>query len=207
MKLSQLKAQWPVMSYYQRFESAVAVALTFVIGFIILVALYRLASTVVVGMLSGILDPLDQKVFQNVFGEIMTLLIALEFNHTLQYVVKREQSIIQTKVVLLIALLAIARKFVILDLHEVGPAEMLGLAGIRTEDPAEVGDCWDRALSAGRPAVLEVVTDPEVPPLPPHITLDEARSFASALLHGDPSRGRIIRQSIRQKLPELLPNR
>jgi len=130
MKLSQLKAQWPVMSYYQRFESAVAVALTFVIGFIILVALYRLASTVVVGMLSGILDPLDQKVFQNVFGEIMTLLIALEFNHTLQYVVKREQSIIQTKVVLLIALLAIARKFVILDLHEVGPAEMLGLAAV-----------------------------------------------------------------------------
>src|SRR6267143_1889329 len=103
MKLSQLKAQWPVMSYYQRFESAVAVALTFVIGFIILVALYRLASTVVVGMLSGILDPLDQKVFQNVFGEIMMLLIAL---------------------------LAIARKFVILDLHEVGPAEMLGLAAV-----------------------------------------------------------------------------
>src|SRR5205807_5770423 len=81
MKLSQLKSQWSVMSYYQRFESAVAVALTFVIGFIIVVALYRLASTVVVGMVSGILDPLDQKVFQNVFGEIMTLLIALEFNH------------------------------------------------------------------------------------------------------------------------------
>ena len=68
MKLSQLKSQWSVMSYYQRFESAVAVALTFVIGFIILVALYRLASTVVVGMLSGILDPLDQKVFQNEVG-------------------------------------------------------------------------------------------------------------------------------------------
>src|SRR5947208_14069315 len=91
MKLSQLKSQWSVMSYYQRFESAVAVALTFVIGFIILVALYRLASTVVVGMLYGILDPLDQKVFQNVLGEIMTLLIALEFNHPLMYVVKRTQ--------------------------------------------------------------------------------------------------------------------
>src|SRR5712692_1298773 len=130
MKLSQLKAQWPVMSYYQRFESAVAVALTFVIGFIILVALYRLASTVVVGMLYGILDPLDQKVFQNVFGEIMTLLIALEFNHTLQYVVTRQQSIIQTKVVLLIALLAIARKFIVLDLGGVDAAQLLGLAAI-----------------------------------------------------------------------------
>src|SRR5258708_30874804 len=112
MKLSQLKAQWPVMSYYQRFESAVAVALTFVIGFIILVALYRLASTVAVGMLSDILDPLDQKVFQNVVGEIMTTLIALEFNHTLQYVVKREHSIIQTNLLLLIALLTIPRTFV-----------------------------------------------------------------------------------------------
>src|SRR2546430_11882291 len=130
MKLSQLKAQWPVMSYYQRFESAVAVALTFVIGFIILVALYRLASTVVVGMLSGILDPLDQKVFQNVFGEIMTLLIALEFNHTLQYVVKREQSIIQTKVVLLIALLAVARKIVVLDLNGADAGQLLALAAI-----------------------------------------------------------------------------
>src|SRR3982074_575744 len=130
MKLSQLKAQWPVMSYYQRFESAVAVALTLVIGFIIVVALYRLASTVVVGMLVGLLDPLDQKVFQNVFGEILTLLIALEFNHTLQYVVKREQSIIQTKVVLLIALLATARTFIILDLHEGSRGRLGGRAGV-----------------------------------------------------------------------------
>src|SRR3982074_2927352 len=130
MKLSQLKAQWPVMSYYQRFESAVAVALTFVIGFIIVVALYRLASTVVVGMLVGLLDPLDQKIFQTVFGEILTLLIALEFNHTLQYVVKREQSIIQTKIVLLIALLAIARKFIVLDLSSVDAGQLFGLAAI-----------------------------------------------------------------------------
>src|SRR5437879_9125025 len=130
MKLSQLKAQWPVMSYYQRFESAIAVARTFATGFIVLVAAYRLAWTVVVGMLSGILDPLDQKVFQNVFGEIMTLLIALEFNHTLQYVVTREQSIIQTKVVLLIALLALARKVIILDLQEMSPGHLLGLAAI-----------------------------------------------------------------------------
>ena len=60
----------------------------------------------------------------------MTLLIALEFNHTLQYVVSREQSIIQTQVVLLIALLALARKFIILDLHDVSPGHLLGLAAI-----------------------------------------------------------------------------
>ena len=76
------------------------------------------------------LDPFDQAVFQSVFGEILTLLIALEFNHTLQYVVAREQSIIQIKVVLLIAILALARKFIVLDLHEVAAGELLGLAAI-----------------------------------------------------------------------------
>ena len=90
------------------------------IGLIIVVALYRLTFSVIAGLLFGVLDPLDQSMFQTVFGEILTLLIALEFNHTLQYVVMREQSIIQTKVVLLIALLAITRKFIILDTHEIG---------------------------------------------------------------------------------------
>jgi len=84
-------------------------------------------------------------------------------------------------------------------------AELIGLMGIRAESPEEVGECWDRALASDRPAVLEVVCDPEVPPLPPHITLEQARSFASAILHGDPSRRRIIAQSIRQKLPEIIP--
>ena len=126
----QLRAQWAVLSYYQRFESAVALVLTLVIGLIILAALYRLTISVIVGLFLGVLNPLDPAVFQTVFGEIMTLLIALEFNHTLQYVVTRQQSIIQTKVVLLIALLAMARKFIILDLHEVTPGHLLGLAAI-----------------------------------------------------------------------------
>jgi uncharacterized membrane protein (DUF373 family) len=80
--------------------------------------------------LLGVLNPLDPAVFQAVFGEILTLLIALEFNHTLQYVVKREQSIIQTKIVLLIALLAVARKFIVLDLREVDSGQLLALAAI-----------------------------------------------------------------------------
>jgi pyruvate dehydrogenase (quinone) len=86
-------------------------------------------------------------------------------------------------------------------------AEMIGLRGIRTDDPAMVGECWEQALASDRPTVLEVVTDPEVPPLPPHITLQQAHSFASAVLHGDPGRRRIIAQSIRQKLPEILHGR
>jgi uncharacterized membrane protein (DUF373 family) len=71
---------------------------------------------------------LNHEVFQAVFGEIMTLLIALEFNHTLQYMVTRQQSIIQSNVVLLIALLALARRFIILDLHTVTEGQLFGLA-------------------------------------------------------------------------------
>jgi uncharacterized membrane protein (DUF373 family) len=127
---SHLRTQWAVLSYYQRFEGFVALVLTLVIALIILVALFRLTYSVITGLLLGVLDPLDPGIFQSVFGEILTLLIALEFNHTLQYVVKRQQSIIQTKIVLLIALLAIARKFIVLDLAGVDAAQLLGLAAI-----------------------------------------------------------------------------
>jgi uncharacterized membrane protein (DUF373 family) len=65
-----------------------------------------------------------------VFGKIVTLLIALEFNHTLQYVARRRESIIRTKVVLLIALLALARKFIILDVDKLSAGHLLGLAAI-----------------------------------------------------------------------------
>jgi pyruvate dehydrogenase (quinone) len=86
-------------------------------------------------------------------------------------------------------------------------AEMIGLNGIRSEDPALVGECWERALASDRPTVFEVVCDPEVPPLPPHITLKQAKSFASAVMRGDRGRRRMIAQSIRQKLPEVLPGK
>jgi len=125
-----LKEQWRVLSYYQRFESAVALILTLIVALIILVALYRLMESVIAGLLFGMLDPLDPAVFQTVFGEILTLLIALEFNHTLQYSVAREQSIIQTKIVVLIALLAIARKFIVLDLNEVSAPHLFALAAV-----------------------------------------------------------------------------
>jgi pyruvate dehydrogenase (quinone) len=86
-------------------------------------------------------------------------------------------------------------------------AEMLGLNGLRTDDPSQIGDLWDQALSADRPTVFEVVCDPEVPPLPPHITVEQARSLTKAMVHGDPARRHIIGQSIRQVLPEIFSGR
>ena len=65
--------------------------------------------------------------FQQVFGEIMTLLIAMEFNHTLQYAISGERGIIQARVVVLIALLALARKVIILDVQDLTPASVASL--------------------------------------------------------------------------------
>ncbi len=86
-------------------------------------------------------------------------------------------------------------------------AELIGLKGIRVESPDQVGAAWDEALAADRPVIYEAVTDPEVPPLPPHITLKQAKALSSALLAGDPHAGRIIRQSFKQKVEEFLPGR
>jgi pyruvate dehydrogenase (quinone) len=83
-------------------------------------------------------------------------------------------------------------------------AELLGLVGLRVDSPDDVGRVWDEALDADRPCVVEAVTDPNVPPLPPHITVEQAKKMASALRHGDPNARGLIRQTLRDKVEELL---
>jgi len=82
-------------------------------------------------------------------------------------------------------------------------ARSLGFHGIKVEDPDRVGEAWDEALNAGRPVLYEAVTDPEVPPLPPHIKLEQATALAKSLLKGDPHGGRIVSQSLKGKLKEM----
>ncbi len=84
-------------------------------------------------------------------------------------------------------------------------AELIGLAGIFCDDPDEVGAAWDRALAARRPVVLEMKTDPNVPPLPPHITLDQAKAFMSLMTKGDPEQGSMLKNTARQVLSGILP--
>jgi pyruvate dehydrogenase (quinone) len=82
-------------------------------------------------------------------------------------------------------------------------ARLLGLHGVRIDDPEQIGDAWDEVLSAGRPALLEAITDPEVPPLPPHIKLEQAMHMAKALKQGDQHGARVVTQSLKGKLKEL----
>jgi len=127
---TEIRKEWPVLTFYQRFEVSVAYALTMVIGAVVLVAFIRLIVSVVDTLVLRTLNPLDHGVFQLVFGEIMTLLIALEFNHTLRYVITGERGIIQARIVILIALLALARKVIIVDLLDASPASIVALAAL-----------------------------------------------------------------------------
>jgi pyruvate dehydrogenase (quinone) len=77
-------------------------------------------------------------------------------------------------------------------------AELLGLAGIYVDTPEQLGDAWDRALAADRPVVLEVKTDPDVAPLPPHVTLQQAKGFLSSLAGGDRGGPGVMLETARQ---------
>ena len=84
-------------------------------------------------------------------------------------------------------------------------ASSLGLNAIKVDDPAEVGRAWDEALSADRPSVLDFVTDPAVPPIPPHATLDQIEKAALSLVRGDGNRWDVVKEGLRLKAQEFLP--
>ena len=85
--------------------------------------------------------------------------------------------------------------------------ELIGLKGIFVDRPDALGAAWEEALAADRPVVLEVKTDPEVPPLPPHITFQQAKHFMEALAVGDPHEGSVIKETAKQVLASLVPGK
>ena len=86
-------------------------------------------------------------------------------------------------------------------------AASLGLEAIAVDKPDQIGPAWDRALAADRPAVLDVRTDPDVPPIPPHATFEQAKDAAEAMLKGDPDRRGVLAEGLKTKLQEFLPHR
>jgi pyruvate dehydrogenase (quinone) len=82
-------------------------------------------------------------------------------------------------------------------------AKLIGFEGIHVVDPEQLGAAWEQALSANKPCVLNVKCDPEVPPLPPHITFTEAKAFMTSAVQGDPDEGRMIKGSIKQVLSSV----
>ena len=117
------------MRFHENFEKIVAGLLSIAVAFIIIVSLIQLIRTIYVMVVMDAMNPLDHAVFQAVFGMIMTLLIAMEFQHSIVRMAVRGDSLIQVKTVLLIGLIALARKFVILDPADTTPAKVAALSG------------------------------------------------------------------------------
>ena len=119
-----------LLSLYQRFEHIVVLILTALIAVIVVAAVWSLSLKILFGLvLSGSLDPSDYAVFQAVFGMIFTVIIALEFKKSLLVVAERRESLVQIRSVVMIALLAICRKIIILDLTETDALHVMAWSG------------------------------------------------------------------------------
>ncbi len=106
---------WLNLNLYEKFEHIVCSIISLVITVVVVVALVDLVRNVGQMLLVNVLDPLDHKVFQAIFGMIMTLFIAMEFRHSIHSVMERRGHIVQVRSVILIAMLAVARKFIVID--------------------------------------------------------------------------------------------
>ena len=123
------RQQFRLLSLYQRFEHIVVLFLTALIAVVIVAALWTLSQKILFGLfLSGSLDPSDYSAFQAVFGMILTVIIALEFKKSLLVMAERRGTVVQIRSVVMIALLAICRKVIILDLTETDALHILAFA-------------------------------------------------------------------------------
>lgn len=121
------ESEGPAMRVYVQFERLVGLCLTACVSVVILFALAHLVHGLVVELRAG-LSTFDYRLFQRLFEMILTVLIALEFNHSLAQVVKGRGSLVQVKTVVLIGILVVVRKFVLLDLESTSATILLGLS-------------------------------------------------------------------------------
>jgi uncharacterized membrane protein (DUF373 family) len=129
LDLSAARARWRALTVYQRFEHAVVTILIGLMAVIIVAAVWNLLLKVVLSLvLAGSFDPTEHAVFQTVFGMIFTVIIALEFKRSLIVVTEQRNSVVQVRTVVLLAMLAIVRKLIILDLKETEAGQLLALS-------------------------------------------------------------------------------
>jgi uncharacterized membrane protein (DUF373 family) len=128
-ELATAQARWELLTLYQRFEQIVILVLTGLIAVIIVLAVWNLALKVLLSLVvSEKFDPTEQTVFQTVFGMIFTVIIALEFKRSLVVLAERQDTVVQVRTVILIAMLAVVRKLIILDLTVTNAQQLFALA-------------------------------------------------------------------------------
>jgi uncharacterized membrane protein (DUF373 family) len=128
-EVKELRAKWQTLSIYEKFEQTVVSVLTLVIAGIVTIATWQLLLHTLSLVGRHLIDLADSQVFQSIFGMVLTVLIALEFKHTLLVVRHHRRAIVQVRAVVLIALLALVRRFIILDLYQTTPSVIAALAG------------------------------------------------------------------------------
>jgi uncharacterized membrane protein (DUF373 family) len=143
------RGRWAKLTLYQRFEHAVILLLTGIIAVVVVATVWNLALNVLFSVvLSGALDPSNYAEFQTVFGMIFTVIIALEFKRSLLVLAERRDNVVQVRSVILIALLAVVRKLLILDVTATDALQLIALAAailalggvywlVRPRDPRE----------------------------------------------------------------------
>jgi len=124
----EIASQWSSLSGYERFERLVSLVLTAAISGVVLVALYYLVIHVVELLFVQTRDPFDYRVFQAVFDMILTVLIAMEFNNSIVRTMKNDGGFIQVEIVVLIAIMALVRKFMVMEIETIDPGKILALA-------------------------------------------------------------------------------
>jgi uncharacterized membrane protein (DUF373 family) len=128
-RFRRARAEWMLLTFYERFEQVVILILTGLIALVVVFAVWNLALRIFHAVLAPqSFDPTDYSVFQAIFGAIFTVIIALEFKRSLLVVAERQESIVQVRTVILIALLAIVRKLIILDLASTDALQLFALA-------------------------------------------------------------------------------
>jgi uncharacterized membrane protein (DUF373 family) len=128
-RFRRARGEWMLLTFYERFEQVVILILTGLIAIVIVFAVWNLGLKIFHAVLSPQnFDPTDYSVFQAIFGAIFTVIIALEFKRSLLVAAQRQESIVQVRTVILIALLAIVRKVIILDLASTEALQLFALA-------------------------------------------------------------------------------
>jgi uncharacterized membrane protein (DUF373 family) len=128
-EFSAEQLRWRALTFYQKFEHAVILILTGLIAIVIVAAMWNLTLKILSELiLTRTFDPTDPRAFQVVFGMIFTVIIALEFKRSLLILADRAETVVQVRTVILIAVLAIVRKFIIVDLTATNALHLFALA-------------------------------------------------------------------------------
>ncbi|HVT29732.1 MAG TPA: phosphate-starvation-inducible PsiE family protein [Lacipirellulaceae bacterium] len=127
-EFAEVRARWKQLSLYQKFEHTVIFILSSLIAILVVVAVWNLVLKVFASIFASGFDPTDYSAFQAVFGMIFTVIIALEFERSLLVIAERDRGVVQVRTVILIALLAIVRKLMIMDMSIAEVQQLFALA-------------------------------------------------------------------------------